>query len=88
MKVVCIEGSVNLESSKIPTLVKGNIYHVVEERSVCDYVSPVNARRAINGIYYNLIETGYWYHSSLFVKINDTEIDEMELVNRNELVNR
>ena len=87
MKVVCIEGNANLESSKMPILVKGDVYHVVEKRSVCDYVSAINGRKAANGIYYNLIETGYWYHSSLFVKINDTEIDEMELVNKNELVN-
>ena len=80
MRVVCIDSNIQLETKSVPSLVKGNIYHVIEERYVCDYISVHNFKRAVDVVYYNIIENGHWYHCSLFVKVNDIEIDETELV--------
>lgn len=79
MKVVCVNDRCTVENSKLSIPIKGNVYHVIEERIVKGLIR--NGQRVQDGIYYNLIETGYWYHSSLFIKINDTEMDETELVN-------
>lgn len=81
MKVICINDSNINERDKVPYLIKGNIYHVVDEREVFDFKTKAG-RKTENGIYYILIETGDCaYHSSLFIRVNETHIDELELIN-------
>jgi hypothetical protein len=82
MKVVCIQNSDRM-SGHIQ-VVKGNIYHIIEEEYFGNIKFMINGNPYVleNGIYYRLIETGeIFYHSSLFIEINETEIDELELVN-------
>lgn len=85
-RVVCIETAKKewLEEG-MPLVVKGNIYHVIEEfMNRKDYVQ---GKKRELGLYYILVEAGRMgYHNSLFVKINDEEIDETELVNTKEEV--
>jgi hypothetical protein len=82
MKVVCINDSFIRESEKVPLLKKGSIYNILEEREVKDFVSRKKHKRAEDGVYYSFIETGYWYHSSLFIKIND-ELIAMSMLIQN-----
>lgn len=88
MKVICIDEKSVFETSLMPLLKKGNLYHVIDERAFINHRTAKG--KAEDGVYYILIEIGnrYCYHSSLFVKINETEIDETELVNDNFLTEK
>lgn len=87
MKVVCINNDIICEAPQVCCLKKGNIYHVLSEHDVSHFKTN-DGKKAEDGIYYKLIETGeYAYHSSLFIKVNETEIDEMQLVNELQIIN-
>lgn len=75
MEAVCIEDNFTKQGG-VPEIVKGNVYHIIDEKSFS------NERRSgytIDGMYYKLIETNCWYHSSLFIIINDGQMDEAEI---------
>ena len=88
MRVICIDDDVISEPT-VKNLVKGNIYNVMDTREVKDFITKAGFK-AVDGIYYLPIETGNWYHSSLFVPINENQQDEMELLEQrqSELVNQ
>lgn len=82
MRLVCIDDRCILEASVIP-LVKGDIYNAVDVGEVKNHrTSGGNA--AVNGTYYKLIETGFWYHHSLFIPINENQQDENEMASERE----
>jgi len=77
MKVVCINDNCICEAH-VPLLIKGNTYTVIDSGHVEKYTS--KGKRAESGTYYKLVETNCWYHSSLFVQINEIQQDEEELI--------
>ena len=85
MRVVCIDDGAAEMGEGVPKLVRGNIYNVVEEVA-CNGMERVNGQLPYSGIYYVLAETGNnpLYHESLFVVINENDIDETELIKQRE----
>lgn len=83
MKAICIDDSFHKEKGTFE-LKKGNVYNIIEESHYYDIV--ISGYRIENGIYYKLIESPSWYHNSIFVIINEEEIDEKEFKRNNILV--
>lgn len=81
MRVICIDDNCICEATVIP-LVKGNMYNVMDIAPVEKYTS--KGKRVMSGDYYKLIETGHWYHSSLFLPINEIQQDEEEISEKRE----
>jgi len=76
MKVVCVNDKVN---GKVVQIKKGNMYTVIDTH---EFTSGFNSKgiQMMDGVFYKLIETGHWYHNSLFIEINENQIDETELL--------
>lgn len=82
MKVVCINDDCICEETVV-LLKKGNIYTVYDTRDLKDFTTKFGSKTT-NGLYYQLIETGHWYHSSLFIPINENQQDENEIAEKRE----
>jgi hypothetical protein len=80
MRVICIDESCQpIIGEDTPHVVKGNIYTVIDSRYSREKI--VLGFRVIAGTYYLLAECGSCgYHESMFIKVNDNQIDETELV--------
>ncbi len=82
MKVVCINDGCICEETVV-LLKKGNTYTVIDTREIKSFITKGGAKTS-DGLYYNLIETGHWYHPSLFVQINENQQDEEEIAEKRE----
>jgi hypothetical protein len=72
-KVICINGEAHCEAG-CTNVVKGNMYHVIDD--MINEKKIVRGHRSATGLYYKLIETGFWYHHDLFIIVNDNQQDE------------
>jgi len=78
-RVVCIRDDAQLYPNS-PKVVKGNIYHVMREKEISEFIASVGLIIE-GGVYYCLLEIkDCYYHSSLFVEINDNQPDEVEIL--------
>jgi len=78
MRVICIDEKCGYQKG-VPHVVKGNIYHVLESEYVEKHLI-IGQGMALDGVYYNLVETGCWHHYSLFIEINENQKDEEQLL--------
>lgn len=85
MRVICIDDTDQF-IEQIPHIKKGNIYTVIDVTYSLEGV--VNGIKVVEGIYYVLAECGddAAYHKSMFIEINEDQIDETELINQREQV--
>lgn len=81
MKVVCIDDNCICDDNVV-LLRKGNIYTVIDSAPVEKHTS--KGKRVVSGVYLKLIETGHWYHESLFIQINENQQDEEEIAEKRE----
>lgn len=77
MRVVCVDNKIIAQES-VPQLIIGNIYTVIDTTIVKDLVLK-DFRLAEDGLYYKTVEAGAWFHSSLFIEINENLQDETEM---------
>jgi len=77
-RVVCISAEKQYASENKVRI--GNMYHVIDERTIPEnyYVAGL---RGVPGIWYELLEIkDVIFHSSLFIEINDDQPDEVEIL--------
>lgn len=76
MELVCIREDF-AKAEGVPGLVKGNIYHAIEEKVT--EKQKWEGYTIQEGTYYHLIETDCWYHSCIFVVLNNEQKEETEV---------